>query len=209
MKHKFLIAIIPVLFLSFSNERFNNEKCAEGNEKVLLLQYWVDSDFKVIKDYKDVNKRFRYLGVTPVDCPYPVYHHYNKTFEVNGDFNVTDKTKIIFWTICNVTDITIPFHYEDIKLYSQINDSTVRFTWFNKKHVSIPWQEVSDSFVSIEKEGERVIKYTKVFHLLNYGLIYKKNIFKYQDPMIKVMEEKRIQDSIERNEIYKRYKIEQ
>jgi hypothetical protein len=179
MKNRFLIILIVFLSFSFSIEKFKTKKCAEEEGKVLFIYYNVDTDVKVLKDYKNEKKRFKYLSVNPFWGP--EYDSYYKTLNVDGIFKLKDSSRIVFFAQDKLMDIYLPFQYSEITIDTLINDSIVSLTLNNKKFISVPGKMVIDSLVTIVKEGKRRVRYTKIFYVENYGLIYKKNIFDYEE----------------------------
>jgi hypothetical protein len=198
MKPKLLILLFSFLGLSLLSESFESKECYKVNGKILLIYYHVDNKINVIKDYKDENKRFRYMSVLP--CPGPLF--INNRLVIEGKFDVVDSTKTIFYDDCSVSDILMPFKYNNLLLDSVINDSIVGFLLNNKKHILEPGKIFIDSLVSIVKEGERVIQHTTIFQLENYGLIDRRNIINYNELLIN---EERARDSIEMEEIKRLY----
>lgn len=195
MKDEFLIFLIAIICLSFSNQGIKNNNNSKVDGKVLYISYYEDIDIKILKDYKNKKKRFRYLSVNPCECPR--YSSDNETLEIDGEFKLTDSSKIIFCSGCQTNDIAFPYQYSHIQLDSLINDSIILFTLNNKKNKLGPGKEYVDSIVSIEKEGKRVIQRTTIIHFENYGLIDKKNIFDSEGQIKRNLEEEKIRDSVE------------
>jgi hypothetical protein len=195
MKHKFLIFLISIICLSFSNQPLKKHQESKVDGKVLFISYYEDINIEILKDYKNKKKRFRYLSVYPCKCPR--YRSYNKTLEIDGEFKITDSSKIIFCSGCETNNISFPYQYSYIQLNSLMNDSIVEFTLNNKKSRLKPGKEYVDSIVSIEKEGKRVIQRTTIFHFENYGLVDKKNIFDSDGQIQRQRDEQRIRDSVE------------
>jgi len=177
MKNKILL-FIAIIGLSFSKGLVKTKEYSGVKDKVLLIFYTGESNIKIIKDYKNISKRFQYMPSNPP--PYPSYDYDNKTLELHEEIKLTDSSKIIFCGYNEVFDISLPFHFEDITLDSLINDSTMRFTFNNQKHIIKPGEAYIDTLVSILKEGKRVIERTTIFHVANYGLIFKNNIRRFK-----------------------------
>lgn len=116
---------------------------------------------------------------------------------MDGIFTLTDTSRVIFCGLDEVVDISLPFHYKEISLNSLTNDSTIRLTISNRDYLLEPGQIYIDSLVSKRKVGKRVIQETKIIHIENYGLIYKKNVFDSNGIHKREMEEKRMNDSID------------
>ena len=201
MKNKLLIFLIAIFCLSFSNQAVKKYKDSNIDGKVLFISYYEKISIKVLKDYKNKNKRFLYLYPRPCECPR--YYSFNKSLHIDGEFKVTDSLRVIFCSGCETNAIILPFQYSYILLDSLINDSIVKFTLNLKKSKLEPGKEYIDSIVSIEKEGKRVIQRTTIFHVQNYGLIDKKNIFDSEGQIKRELEEERIRDSVD-NEYIKR-----
>jgi hypothetical protein len=152
--------------------------CQEFKGKVLLLEYYEQvTSFKVLKDYKEMGKRIRYMSVQPIENP----SFDAQRLDVDGFFDLTDSSKVVILAGGDAKDISLPFQYSVLKLDRLINDSTIELKLNNKQFVSKPGEIVMDSIVSVIIEGERIIKRTIEYTMTNYGLIDKKNIFDYKD----------------------------
>jgi len=197
MNFIFQFILISIICCSFSNKIF----CQGLTSKVLLLEYCVEvTDLKVLKDYKDKEKQFRYISVHPFNNPR--FDKLAKRLDIDGLFDATDSSNVIFLGGGEAKEISFPFRYSKIKLDRLVNDSTVGFKLNNRKFISKPGQVVIDSLISIVKEGERVIQLTTKYRFENYGLIDKKNIFDSNDREIeikKLLELLELEDTIKNN----------
>lgn len=195
MKYILLIALFLIIDLAYSIGKCRSSNHPEIKEKVLLILYEERTDFKILKDYKKLNRRYKYRPGTPKPSPWEI--NKNRTLDVDGIFTLTDTSRVIFCGLDEVVDISLPFHYKEISLNSLTNDSTIRLTISNRDYLLEPGQIYIDSLVSKRKVGKRVIQETKIIHIENYGLIYKKNVFDSNGIHKREMEEKRMNDSID------------
>jgi hypothetical protein len=195
MKHKVLVILTSILFLSFSDEIISRNENPEKNGKILLFEYETETELKILKDFKRKNKRYRYICGSRLSSA--EFNSYNRILYVDEALNVSDSSRLIFFDTYDVMTIALPFQYFDIILDSFINDSTVQFTLNKKKLILKPGQEYIDSTTSIKTEGKRVIQYNKKFYLKNRGFILKKNIITEKERMDRLNKEDRIRDSMD------------
>jgi hypothetical protein len=195
MKHKVLVILTSILFLSFSDEIISRNENPEKNGKILLFEYETETELKILKDFKRKNKRYRYIHGFRLDNA--DFNSYNKILYVDKPLNVSDSSRLIFLDNYNAMTISLPFQYSDITLDSFVNDSTVQITLNKKKLILKPGQEYIDSTTSIKTEGKRVIQYNKKFYLKNRGFILKKNIITEKERMDRLNKEDRIRDSMD------------
>lgn len=195
MEYRLLFFLIPIICLSFPNHIVNNLKKKEIEEKVLFLTYFEDTNIEVLKDYKNEKKKFRYFHVNPCECP--GFNRSNKSIDIDGEFKLTELSKIIFCGACETKDISLPYAYSFIQLKSLVNDSTIEFSLNNEVHLLHSSNEYIDTIVSVEKEGKRIIQRTIIIHLVNYGLVNKKDIFDAEGQAKRKEKEERIRDSLE------------
>jgi hypothetical protein len=195
MKHKVIVILTSILFLSFSDEIISRNDYPEKNGKILLFEYETETDIEILKDFKRKNKRYRYICGSRLSSA--EFNSYNKILYVDEALNVSDSSRLIFFDTYDVMTKTLPFQYSDITLDSFINDSTVQFTLNTKKLILKPGQEYIDSTTSIITEGKRIIQFKKKFHVKNRGFILKKNIITEKERMDRLNKEIRIRDSID------------
>ena len=181
--------IISILTSSFSRVWYSTKEISRKEDTVLLLYYHVDHEIIVLKDYEDVRKRFNYYSVLP--CSGPLF--IDSMLVIEGQFYITDSSKVLFYDQCEYLDITIPFTNELLTIDHVVNDSIVGILFNKQNYILEPGGEFVDSIVSIYKEGERLVRNTAILHLENYGLFNKSSIINYSELWIK---EKRYSDSI-------------
>ena len=175
MNYRFRIILVFFISILLSEKILGQST----KNKVLLIDYYEDRNLKVLKDYKDPNKMFKYIPGLPI--PNPIFNMQTKRLNVEGVFNVTDSSKIIFLGHGEAKEISLPFRFSKLKLEKLLNDSTIIYNLNDRKYTTTSGQEVTDTIVSKETNGERVIQYTTIYYLTNYGLINKDNIFDYKD----------------------------
>lgn len=195
MKYILLLLLTIVIKLSYSvdKSKISNNPAIKG--KALLIYYYERTESNIIKDYKIHNKRYRYITYLPI--PNPEFNIKTRTLDIEDIFEMTDISRIIFCGEGKALDITLPFHYKEVSLNSLTNDSTIRLTINNRNHMLAPGTVCIDSLNFKIKKGKRIIQQTKIIHIENHGLIYKKNIFDSRGIYRREMEEKRINDSID------------
>jgi len=173
---KYCIQVI--LIISFSFHFSDKLLCQDSEGKVLLIEYYEQvSNFKVLKDYKEPEKKIRYSFGFPIENT----HFDGQKLDFDGFFDLTDSSKVVFLSDGDSKDISLPFQYSELQLDLLVNDSTIKIRLNNKKFESKPGEMVIDSIVSVITEGERVIQRTIEYKVINYGLIDKNKIFDYKD----------------------------
>lgn len=60
MKYILLIALFLIIDLAYSIGKCRSSNHPEIKEKVLLILYEERTDFKILKDYKKLNRRYKY-----------------------------------------------------------------------------------------------------------------------------------------------------
>jgi hypothetical protein len=189
------ITIIFLIFCLIFTKDFNKSlKKTNGNQKILLIDYYEEYDFEVLKDYKNKKKKYRYnLSGQPIENLN--YNQHDNILCI--DFKMSDTSKLFFMANGKVFDISIPYQFSDILLNGIVNDSLLDFTLLTKKIILKPDDIYIDTLVTINKEGKRVIRYTKIIYVKNYGLIEKQNILDLEGQKNWEIKQERIRDSLE------------